>query len=125
VADAVTVEPVSASEFPANREKNREFCQFRASVVDGPELLGRKINGFLPNSLRSRTGNFLAISGIVIGRTGNLGIAFAASITSTTASMIRKAGIALENFGSPFLVIDGPLSTKAGRNYYAALSDCP
>jgi hypothetical protein len=28
VADAVAVEPVSASYFPANREINREFCQF-------------------------------------------------------------------------------------------------
>ena len=30
VADAVTVEPVSTPEFPANREKNREFRQIRA-----------------------------------------------------------------------------------------------
>jgi hypothetical protein len=29
VADAVTVEPVSASEFPANREIYREFCKIR------------------------------------------------------------------------------------------------
>ena len=28
VADAVAVEPVSAPKFPANREKNREFCKF-------------------------------------------------------------------------------------------------
>jgi hypothetical protein len=27
VADVVTVEPVSAPLFPANREKNREFCK--------------------------------------------------------------------------------------------------
>jgi hypothetical protein len=26
VADAVDLEPVSASKFPANREINREFC---------------------------------------------------------------------------------------------------
>ena len=29
VADAVAFEPVSALEFPANREKNREFCEIR------------------------------------------------------------------------------------------------
>ena len=27
VADAVVIEPVSASNFPANREINREFCK--------------------------------------------------------------------------------------------------
>jgi hypothetical protein len=31
VADAVTVEPVSIPQFPANRENNREFCRFRPS----------------------------------------------------------------------------------------------
>ena len=31
VADAVVVKPVSASSFPANREKNREICNFRAT----------------------------------------------------------------------------------------------
>ena len=31
VADAVVVEPVSTPHFPDNREKNREFCKFRAS----------------------------------------------------------------------------------------------
>ena len=30
MADAVAFEPVSALEFPANREKNREFHQIRA-----------------------------------------------------------------------------------------------
>ena len=29
VADAVQVEPVSNAKFPANREKNREFCKNR------------------------------------------------------------------------------------------------
>ena len=28
VADAVAVEPISTAEFPANREKNREFFNF-------------------------------------------------------------------------------------------------
>jgi hypothetical protein len=27
VADAVAVEPISTVKFPANREKNREFCK--------------------------------------------------------------------------------------------------
>ena len=31
VADAVRIEPVSASQVPANREKNREFCSFCAA----------------------------------------------------------------------------------------------
>jgi hypothetical protein len=31
VAHAVTCEPVSTVEFPANREKNRDFCKFLAS----------------------------------------------------------------------------------------------
>jgi hypothetical protein len=29
VADAVIGEPVSTTKFPANREKNREFCEIR------------------------------------------------------------------------------------------------
>jgi hypothetical protein len=38
VADAVAVEPVSQVEFPANREINREFCQF--CPCSQPALLG-------------------------------------------------------------------------------------
>ena len=34
VADAVVVEPVSASEIPANRENNWEFFDFRGSMID-------------------------------------------------------------------------------------------
>jgi hypothetical protein len=33
LADTVTVEPVSASQFPANREKNREFCVFEPGLT--------------------------------------------------------------------------------------------
>jgi hypothetical protein len=33
VADAVYVEPVSTSEFPASWEKNREFCKIGASAL--------------------------------------------------------------------------------------------
>jgi hypothetical protein len=31
VVDAVRIEPVSASKFPASREKNRECCRIRPS----------------------------------------------------------------------------------------------
>jgi hypothetical protein len=37
VADAVAVEPVSTVQFPANREKNREFCKIATSGA--PETL--------------------------------------------------------------------------------------
>ena len=44
VADAVAIEPVSASQFPANREKNREFSEFKAiariSVATKPMISG-------------------------------------------------------------------------------------
>jgi hypothetical protein len=40
VADAVAVEPVSQVEFPANREINREFCQF--SPDSQPALLSSR-----------------------------------------------------------------------------------
>ena len=40
VADAVAVEPVSQVEFPANREINREFCQFCPDSQ--PALLGSR-----------------------------------------------------------------------------------
>ena len=33
LADAVTFEPVSTANFPANREINREFCRIAASGV--------------------------------------------------------------------------------------------
>jgi hypothetical protein len=37
VADAVAVEPVSTVKFPANREKNREFCKIEA--LGAPETV--------------------------------------------------------------------------------------
>ena len=46
VADAVTVEPVSASEFPANREKNREFCKIAASGA--PETVNKTVVAGFP-----------------------------------------------------------------------------
>jgi hypothetical protein len=57
VADAVAVEPVSASEFPANREKNREFRQFcPLTAIFASNSIG-KFNHLQQNSLRNETGN--------------------------------------------------------------------
>jgi hypothetical protein len=66
VADAVVVEPVSTLEFPASREKNREFFdfgQFPGVREDQPNEFG----SLEPNSLLigagsfwERTGNFSA-----------------------------------------------------------------
>ena len=36
MADAVIVELVSATEFPVNREKSREFCKIAAAVSLAP-----------------------------------------------------------------------------------------
>jgi hypothetical protein len=46
VADAVAVEPVSTAKFPANREKNREFCKIAAS--GSPEILNSTAVAELP-----------------------------------------------------------------------------
>jgi hypothetical protein len=58
VADTVGIEPVSASEFPANREKNREFRQScPPSAIFGSKST-RKFNCLQQNSLRNQTGIF-------------------------------------------------------------------
>jgi hypothetical protein len=44
VADAVAIEPVSASKLPANREKNREFFDF-GSVLRIRELISPTVSG--------------------------------------------------------------------------------
>jgi hypothetical protein len=58
MADAVAIEPVSASPFPANREKNREFYNFRATwqlrALGSPMILGL----LKLNSLFDGIGNF-------------------------------------------------------------------
>jgi hypothetical protein len=41
VVDAVAVEPVSTLKFPANREKNREFCKIAASGA--PEIVNNTV----------------------------------------------------------------------------------
>ncbi len=46
MADAVAVEPVSTAKFPANREKNREFCKLVASGT--PETANNGIVTELP-----------------------------------------------------------------------------
>jgi hypothetical protein len=38
VAGAVHVEPVSTPKFPANREKNREFCKFGPACVSDDRI---------------------------------------------------------------------------------------
>jgi hypothetical protein len=64
VADAVVVEPVSTPQFPANREKNREFCNFGGGFA---HQMARKLklNHFEavgPNSLLIGTGNFWSMN---------------------------------------------------------------
>jgi len=66
VADAVAVEPVSTVKFPANREKNREFCKIAASGAPETPNSGCRCRVSDANSLLNITGNFF-------GRTGNSG----------------------------------------------------
>jgi hypothetical protein len=63
VADAVAVEPVSQVGFPANREINREFCQF--CPYSQPPLLDSRNDsaGLERNSLLVRTGNIFCGTG--------------------------------------------------------------
>jgi hypothetical protein len=63
VADAVAIEPVSASKFPANREINREFCEILAAATLFAPQSASKFNGFERNSLSKVTGNFLRVTG--------------------------------------------------------------
>ena len=58
VADAVAIEPVSAPQFPANREKNREFCNFGTISRIRSAQEARDFRAFRPNSLLKGTGNF-------------------------------------------------------------------
>jgi hypothetical protein len=50
VADAVDIEPVSASNFPDNREKYREFCQFEGvlRIPAGVHRVESKAYGEIP-----------------------------------------------------------------------------
>jgi hypothetical protein len=69
VADAVDVEPVSAAKFPANREKNREFCNFRADR-GSVACIRRMISGLLSQILLNGTGNYFEGTGNLGARTG-------------------------------------------------------
>jgi hypothetical protein len=72
VADAVQIEPVSASEFPANREINREFFDFGPLFADFWLHSASKFNHLQQNSLRNGTGNFFGVTGNLLERTANL-----------------------------------------------------
>ena len=64
VADAVVVEPLSTAKFPANREKNREFCQIRplSAILkltrEQIQRLAAKFPTQQNRELFGRTGNF-------------------------------------------------------------------
>jgi hypothetical protein len=64
--EAVPMEPVSASKFPANREINREFGNLgpRSAVLAPPST--SDFNGLQSNSLHTRTGNFWSEQGNLI-----------------------------------------------------------
>jgi hypothetical protein len=66
------IEPVSAFKFPANREINREFRRIRPLSCDFDVQSTRGFNGFQPNSLHNRTGNFFRRTGKDLEQTGNL-----------------------------------------------------
>jgi hypothetical protein len=70
VADAVAVEPVSIAKFPANREKNREFCKIAASGA--PETLNSAAVAGLPMQIpySTKQGIILAEQGILAQEQG-------------------------------------------------------
>jgi hypothetical protein len=60
VADAVLIGPVSGHRFPANREKNREFCNLWASqTIPGANQRANSVS-WQHNSLDTETGNLFA-----------------------------------------------------------------
>jgi hypothetical protein len=65
VADAVDVEPVSAAKFPANREKNREFCIIGA--LGAPEAANNGVVIGLPMRIPYATEQ-----GIIFAKQGGL-----------------------------------------------------
>ena len=72
VADAVAIEPVSASQFPANREKNRDFCKIGTSAAletaNNGAIIGHPMQ--IPRS--TEQGIILAEQGIVVREQGFL-----------------------------------------------------
>jgi len=71
VADAVQREPVSTPKFPANRENNREFFNFGSVVRLRSFRSSNDLGAFEPDSLLTRTGNFLDRAENLHARTGN------------------------------------------------------
>jgi hypothetical protein len=72
VADAVAVEPVSASKFPANREKNRDSCENKApaGILTPNPSANSVVCSKIPYSLEQ--GIFIGRAGNLSARTGNL-----------------------------------------------------
>jgi len=64
VAHAVTCEPVSPGKFPANREKNREFCRIRAldAILNADTRANSKACSKIPYA--TEQGNILEEQGI-------------------------------------------------------------
>jgi hypothetical protein len=65
VVDAVAVEPVSTLKFPANTEKNREFCKIAASGA--PEIVNNTVVTGLPIRIPCSTEQ-----GIIFAKQGSL-----------------------------------------------------
>ena len=118
VADAVVIEPVSTPEFPANREKNREFYNFEA-VQRIRGLASSMIPGRLgPNSLLKGTGNFSSGTGNYFQRTGN----FACENAKTVSVHWIKMRRSLARFSVPDSLIHtrslvGFITTTSGFRF--------
>jgi hypothetical protein len=64
--DAVSVEPLSAAKFPANREKSREICKMGA--LGAPETVNNGDVAALPMQI-----TYSPEQGIILAEHGNLG----------------------------------------------------
>jgi len=91
VAHAVQVEPVSTSEFPANREINREFRRIRLLDCDLESRHASKFKGLQRNSLLNRTGNFCEGTGNLQARTGITKEGHAAFMASRSVVAVSDA----------------------------------
>ena len=86
VADAVTCEPVSTAKFPANREKNSEFCKIPPSGAPEAANSGVVTGVFDANSLLNGTENYF-------GGTGKLGVGTGNFIDAKRKRGMLSAGI--------------------------------
>ena len=73
VADAVLVEPVSASKFPVIRENNREFCEWDGVLPVCVPKRREYSKGWAEIPCQNQTGNFLARCGNPFRETRCLG----------------------------------------------------